>query len=144
MFIYYTKGKFIRRWFLVKDSLKRNIVGGLVLSCLAFPFGPLAFAASVDPGNANPNGGFYQPPDGRPDFIEYVEASLTNLVSDGTITVKQKDALVNFFKEKDKERKAAQEKKHNDLLQEIARAGQLTPEQTQAVDDALRPPLAPG
>jgi hypothetical protein len=128
----------------VRNLLKRNIVGGLVLSCLVFPFGSLAFAASVDPGNPNPNGAFCQPPDGRPDFVEHIEAGLTNLVSDGTITVEQKDALVNFFKEKDKERKAAQDKKHDDMLQEITRAGQLTPEQTKKVDDALRPPLPPG
>ena len=128
----------------MKNSLKRNIVGGLVLGCLVLSFGTLGFAASVDQGGPPPNGGFSQPPGGRPDFIEHIEAGLTKLVSAGTITVEQKDALIKFFKDKDKERKAAQEKKHADMLQEITGAGQLTPEQAQAVDEALRPPLPPG
>ena len=128
----------------MRRFLTRNIVAGLVLSCLVFSLGTLGFAASINYDGSPPQGDRCQPPGGRPDFAEHLEVSLTKLVSDGTITVEQKEALVKFFKEKEQERKAAQEKQHADRLHEIMTAGKLTPEQAQAVDDVLHPPMPPG
>jgi len=133
----------------MKD-LREKIASGLVLGCLTLSLGTLVFASPQDDLNGPPPSEFCQ--DGRPgdrdDFIKHIKMTLSQLVTKGTISADQKDALVNFFVEKDNKRKTeikvAHEKQHQDMLAELTNAGSLSNEQAKAVDDVLRPPMPPG
>lgn len=140
-------------------STKKKLIGGLVAGCLALSLGSLAFAdetRNIPPQKAG-NETTCPAPNG-PAMEKQLSAKLANLVTEGTITQKQADKTLAFFKEKAAEHRADFEKikkmtpeerqsyfkekapRQPDLINELKTAAGLSQKQAQTVAEALRPP----
>ncbi|SFL48374.1 hypothetical protein [Pelosinus propionicus] len=144
----------------MKQYFTKKLVSGLVVGCLALSVGAVAFAHGGQPEFMPGPGMNHQMP--RPeDRQEHMKNSIDKLVADGTISQEQASKLMDFFKEKDAQRKLDMEKMKSmtseerdsflkekfsqppDIIKDLKDAANLSDEQAKAVDDALRPPHRP-
>jgi polyhydroxyalkanoate synthesis regulator phasin len=146
----------------MKKYFTKKMVSGLVIGCFSLSFGTIALAHDVQndpllrPGMHDAK---FPNPENREKHINDI---LDNLVEEGTITQDQATKLLNFFKEKDSQRKSEMEKmktmspeeretyhqqmfnKRPDILQELKDIADLSDEQAKTVSDLVRPPHRPG
>jgi hypothetical protein len=148
----------------MRTNLVKKICCGLTIGCLFLSLGGLALA-----NNASDSDNVIHRPDSPPQadmpnpghMEQHIKKSLEKLVNEGTITKDQADKVIQFFKEKDSQRKAEMDKvkdmspedretylkqKFNnrpDFINELQSATDLSEEQAKIVADALRPPHRP-
>jgi polyhydroxyalkanoate synthesis regulator phasin len=146
----------------MKKSISKKMVSGLLIGCFSLSFGAIALAHNVQDGPISKPGmhdANFPNPENRE---KHIKNGLDQLVKEGTITQDQATKLVNFFKEKDSQRKAEMEKmkdmspedrenyhqqmfnKRPDILQELKNIADLSDEQAKTVADVVRPPHRPG
>jgi polyhydroxyalkanoate synthesis regulator phasin len=146
----------------MNQNFTKKIVSGLVVGCFSLSFGAIALAHDVQ-NDPMPKSGMHDANFPNPENREkHIKDGLDKLVKEGTITQDQAAKLVNFFKEKDSQRKSEMEKmkamnpedretyhqqmfnKRPDILQELKNIADLSDEQAKTVADVVRPPHRPG
>lgn len=136
--------------------LCKKIITWTTLLCLALAVGMFSIVAAASPDNSCP------PPsvDGRggpPDMKKQLTESLHKLVQAGTITEEQSSKIISFMDKKMSEHRneqgdhqgppperAGDSNNHSrKMIEELMQAANLTVEQAQAVEKAIRPPAPP-
>lgn len=128
--------------------ITKRIVSTLVAGCLLLSLGTAALAKNApqdQPPQAYPLAGPGQPPDpaGRE---RQLEKALAQLVKDETISQKQADKLLDFFKQKAEARRQEMEKRQQEkenFIRDLQQTAGLSADQAKAVAAALRPPHPP-
>jgi hypothetical protein len=146
----------------MKIKFAKKVVSGLVIGCLSLSLGTLALAHDRQEGPP-PRDDFAIPSDmpNPADMEHHISSRLDKLVSESLITRDQADKILNFFQQKDSQRKADMEKMkdmspderhayleqqfshHPDFITELKGIADLSNEQAKGVADAIRPPHGP-